>query len=193
MSKMFLTGALLIICSVIANGQQTASPATEKKAALNETAIALDSSGSSALEATLRTTEFTGTEESPISTVRILVRNSSSIPFSFISGVVTFYDSSGVRCAEGVFKSEALAIGETVETDLPGIRIRCAATGWRVVATSLLPRTVPSTTFPPVAEVSKARRLVISIDGERHPIQLDKPVKLTLGERERTIVVQEEP
>lgn len=193
MSKMFLTGALLIVSSLVVNAQQTATPAVEKKAGLNETAIALDSSGTSALEATLRTTDVTGTEDSPISTVRILVKNTSSIPFAFISGVVTFYDSAGVRCAEGVFKSDALAVGEAVETDLPGIRIRCAATGWRLVATSLLPRSVPSTIPLPTAEVSRARRLVISIDGERHPIQLDKPVKLNLGERERTIIVQEEP
>ena len=196
MSKIFFTGALLILSSIIVTGQQPASPSTEKKAALNETAVALDSGGSSALEATLRTNEFTGAEDSPISNVKILVRNSSSIPFSFISGVATFYDSQGVRCAEGVFKTEALAVGETVETDLPGIRIRCAVTGWRIIATNLLPRSVPSVatmTTPVVPDTSRARKLIISIDGERHPIQLDKPLKLNLGERERTIVVHEEP
>jgi len=35
--------------------------------------------------------------------------------------------------------------------------------------------------------------LVIVIDGESHPIQLDKPLVLTLGERRRTVVVREAP
>jgi hypothetical protein len=34
---------------------------------------------------------------------------------------------------------------------------------------------------------------VISIDGEAHPIQLDKPLTLTLGEKRRTIVVSTAP
>jgi hypothetical protein len=32
---------------------------------------------------------------------------------------------------------------------------------------------------------------VISIDGETHPIQLDKPMTIILGEKRRTIVVRE--
>jgi hypothetical protein len=35
--------------------------------------------------------------------------------------------------------------------------------------------------------------LIISVDGEEHPIQLDKPMVLTLGERQRTIVLREAP
>jgi hypothetical protein len=35
--------------------------------------------------------------------------------------------------------------------------------------------------------------LEIVIDGESHPIQLDKPLVLTLGERRRTLVVRAAP
>jgi hypothetical protein len=43
----------------------------------------------------------------------------------------------------------------------------------------------------PIATLSRAPlNFVISIDGETHPIQLDKPLTLTLGERRRTIVVR---
>jgi hypothetical protein len=35
--------------------------------------------------------------------------------------------------------------------------------------------------------------LTISIDSEEHPIQLDKPMTITLGEKKRTIVVRTAP
>jgi hypothetical protein len=55
----------------------------------------------------------------------------------------------------------------------------------------LLPRIPPGTIAMPVARASS--NLVISIDGEAHPIQLDKPLTLTLGEKRRTIVVSTAP
>jgi len=101
---------------------------------------------------------------------------------------VTFYDAAGVRCGEGVFKADALAVDESFETDTPGVRIRCEVATWRIIASTLLPR------MPPNAPVSALTRepsnFVISIDGETHPIQLDKPLTLTLGEKRRTIVVR---
>jgi hypothetical protein len=108
--------------------------------------------------------------------------------------LVTFYDGAGVRCGEGLFKADALAVGEAFETDTPGIRIRCAPVTWRIVASSLVPRVVSG---GPVAAVTTASpsgiNLVISVDGEEHPIQLDKPMVLTLGARQRTIVLREAP
>ena len=93
-----------------------------------------------------------------------------------------------MRCGEGVFKADALAADESFETDSPGLRIRCEATSWRVVATNLVPRMPPNT---PIGVLSRApENLVISIDGETHPIQLDKPLILTLGEKRRTIIVR---
>jgi len=35
--------------------------------------------------------------------------------------------------------------------------------------------------------------LVISLNGEEHPIQLEKPMVLKIGDQERTIVVREAP
>ena len=162
--------------------------------ALTETAVALDESGTSALEATLRTTAISGAEDSPVTNVRLVIKNSSNIAFAFVSGLVTFYDSAGVRCGEGLFKADALLAGEAFETDTPGIRIRCAPATWRIVANSLLPRVSPGSTAPaPLILGRSGLNLVISVDGEEHPIQLNKPMVVTLGDRQRTIVLREAP
>jgi hypothetical protein len=75
----------------------------------------------------------------------MVVRNRSTSPYAFVSGAVTFYDAAGVRCGEGVFKADVLAVDESFEADLPGVRILCEAATWRIVATSLLPRIPPNT------------------------------------------------
>jgi hypothetical protein len=192
--RKILAGALLLASSLCIAAQEPAVGSTERRVALTETAVALDGSGAPALEATLRTTALNGAEDSPVTNIRLVVKNSSSVPYAFVSGLVTFYDISGVRCGEGLFKADALSVGEAFETDTPGIRIRCAASTWRIVANSLLPRVIPSA---PVAAGTTASRsglnLVISVDGEEHPIQLDKPMVLTLGDRQRTIVLREAP
>jgi hypothetical protein len=55
------------------------------------------------------------------------------------------------------------------------------------VASNLLIRMPPNA---PIGALTRApANLIISIDGEAHPIQLDKPLTLTLGEKRRTIVV----
>ena len=192
--RMILAGALLLsICFCVA-AQEPAASASERRVPLTETAVALDGSGATALEATLRTTALNGAEDSPVTNVRLVVKNSSSVPFTFASGLVTFYDSAGVRCGEGLFKADGLSVGEAFETDTPGIRIRCAPATWRIVANSLLPRVTPSA---PAAAGTPSRvsglNLIISVDGEEHPIQLDKPMVLTLGDRQRTIVLREAP
>jgi hypothetical protein len=105
-----------------------------------------------------------------------------------VSGIVTFYDAAGMRCGEGIFKADAVAVNESFETDTPGIRIRCSASSWRVVATNLLPRVVPLATLPTSSAIPA--RLLISIDGETHPIQIDRPMTLTLGDKQRTIVIR---
>ena len=110
------------------------------------------------------------------------------MPYAFVSGSVTFYDSAGVRCGEGIFKADSLAADESFETDTPGVRIRCEVATWRVVASTLLPRTPPNAPIGALTRVPS--NLVISIDGETHPIQLDRPLTLTLGKKRRTIVVR---
>jgi hypothetical protein len=87
-----------------------------------------------------------------------------------------------------MFKADALAVDESFETDSPGLRIRCEAATWRVVATSLLPRIAPNA---PIAALNRGpSNLVISVDGETHPFHLDKPLTVTLGEKRRTIIVR---
>jgi hypothetical protein len=172
------------------SAQEPAAVSTlnEKRVALTEPAVALEASGTPALEATLRTTALNGAPETPVTNIRMLVRNRSALSYSFVSGSVTFYDAAGVRCGEGVVKADSLAVDESFETDMPGLRIRCEAATWRFVATNLVPRTPPNA---PIGTLTHGpTNLVISIDGETHPIQLDKPLTLTLGERRRTIVIR---
>ena len=192
--RMVLVGAVLLAGCFCTVAQEPAAGSTERRVALTETAVAIDGSGAPALEAALKTTALNGAEDAPVTNIRLVVKNSSNGSYAFVSGLATFYDGAGVRCGEGLFKADALAVGEAFETDTPGIRIRCAPSTWRIVANNLLPRVAPN---GPVSAVTTASRaglnLVISVDGEEHPIQLDKPMVLTLGDRQRTIVLREAP
>lgn len=189
-----IAASLMMLCSVLCVSAQDTAPAgalNERRVPLTEAAVALDASGAAALEATLRTTALNGAPDTPVTNVRLVVRNRSTLSYSFVSGAVTFYDAAGVRCGEGVFKADALAADESFETDTPGLRLRCEAATWRVVATHLLPRVPPNA---PIAALTRApSNLIISIDGETHPIQIDRPLTLTLGEKRRTIVVRNAP
>jgi hypothetical protein len=192
--RIILTGAVLLISCFCVAAQEPSAASAEKRVPLNETAVALDGSGAPALEATLKTTTLNGAEDSPVTNIRMVVKNSSSVSYAIVSGLVTFYDGSGVRCGEGLFKADALSVGEAFETDAPGIRIRCAPATWRIVANNLLPKASPSAPVSAAATASRSSlNLVISVDGEEHPIQLDKPMVLTLGDRQRTIVLREAP
>jgi hypothetical protein len=189
-----IAASLMMLCSVLCVSAQDTAPTgalNERRVPLAEAAVALDASGAAALEATLKTTALNGAPDTPVTNVRLVIRNRSAVSYSFVSGAVTFYDAAGVRCGEGVFKADALAADESFETDTPGLRIRCEAATWRVVATHLLPRIPPNA---PIAALTRApSNLIISIDGETHPIQLDRPLTLTLGEKRRTIVVRNAP
>jgi len=185
--KMFAVGLLLLCSALCVSAQETTGNLNEKRVPLSEAAVAMDASGAPALEATLRTTALNGAPETPVTNVRMLFKNRSNVAYAFVSGSVTFYDAAGVRCGEGQFKADSLAPNESFETDSPGLRIRCEAASWRIVASNLLIRTPPNA---PIGALTRApANLVISIDGETHPIQLDKPLTLTLGEKRRTIIV----
>lgn len=183
--------SIVMLCAVLCTSAQEIAPGntlTEKRVALTEAAVALDASGAPALEASLRTTALNGAPDTPVTNIRMIVRNTSTVAYAFVSGAVTFYDAAGVRCGEGVFKADALAVDESFETDSPGLRIRCEASTWRIVATNLVPRIPPN---PPITVAARVpQNLIISIDGATHPIQLDRPLTLTLGERRRTIIVR---
>ncbi|HEX3251007.1 MAG TPA: hypothetical protein VHS05_16355 [Pyrinomonadaceae bacterium] len=185
--KIFVAGLLLVCSALYASAQETTGSLTEKRVPLSEAAVALDANGAPALEATLRTTALNGAPETPVTNIRMLVKNRSTEAYALVAGAITFYDAAGVRCGEGVFKADALAPDESFETDSPGVRIRCEAASWRIVATNLLIRMPPNA---PIGALTRApANLIISIDGESHPIQLDKPLTLTLGEKRRTIIV----
>ena len=186
-----IAASMFMLCSVLcASAQELAPDSTlnEKRVALTEAAVALDADGAPALEATLRTTALNGAPDTPVMNIRMVVKNRSTLPYAFVSGSVTFYDAAGIRCGEGVFKADALAVDESFETDTPGLRIRCEAATWRIVATNLLPRLAPNAPITALTRVPS--NLIISIDGETHPLQLDRPFTLTLGEKRRTIVVR---
>lgn len=186
--KILLAGLLLCGAAWCVSAQETTGSLNEKRVPLSEAAVAMDATGAAALEVTLKTTALSGAPETPVTNVHMVVRNKSSVAYAFVSGAVTFYDAAGVRCGEGMFKADALAADESFETDSPGLRIRCEAASWRVVATNLVLRMPPNA---PIGALTRApANLVISIDGEAHPIQLDKPLTLTLGEKRRTIIVR---
>jgi len=189
--KIIMPALLLAITSFGVMAQQPGESA-ERRVALTDTAVALDATGASALEGSLRTTALNGTADSPVTNIRMVVKNSGKVPYAFVSGLVTFYDTGGVRCGEGLFKADALAVGEAFETDTPGIRIRCSPSTWRIIATNLLPRVAP--VVEPIAPLSRSSsNFVISIDGEEHPLQIDRPLVLTLGNAQRTILVRPAP
>jgi hypothetical protein len=177
--------ALMSASSVVAQVEN----AVEKRVPLNEPATALDR-GVAALEGTLRTTALVGAPDNPVTNVRLVIKNVSSTPYNYVSGLVSFYDASGVRCGDGVFKADVLALNESVETDAPGIRVRCAPASWRIVANDLLPRLSPGVA---AVETAGPVNLIINVDGEDHPIQLDRPLVLRFGDRQRTVVVRQAP
>jgi hypothetical protein len=189
--KITMLALLLAISSLSVMAQQP-TESGERRVALTDTAVALDAAGASALEGSLRTTALNGTTDSPVTNIRVVVKNSSTVPYAFVSGLVTFYDTSGVRCGEGLFKADALAVGEAFETDTPGIRIRCSPSTWRIIATNLLPRIAPVVENP-AAVTRSTNNFLISIDGEEHPLQIDRPLVLTVGNTQRTIVVRPAP
>ena len=182
-----IVAAVFSLSVISVSAQQDAA---EARVPLSGTAVALDSSHAAALEGTLRTTALNGAPDMPVTNIRLVLKNVSAIPYSYVSGLVSFYDATGVRCGEGLVKADVMAVNEAVETDTPGIRIRCSPASWRIVATNLIPRILPGPTMLPTATSSN---LIISVDGEEHPIQLDRPIVLSLGERQRTIVVRQTP
>jgi hypothetical protein len=180
-----------LLFSLGVRAQQPAAVAVEPPVPLTQATVAYDSQGQRALEATLRTTVLNGAPDTPVTNTRIVVKNVSQQFYNYVSGHVTFYDAAGVRCGEGLFKTDTFAPNEAVEVDTPGLRITCAASSWRIIGGDLLPRIqLPKVLGPSAGQILN---LVISIDGEEHPIQLGKPLVVSLGDKQRAIVVREAP
>ena len=198
MKRLILVSMLVIGFSFAALAQQP----SEQRAALTDAAIAFDTKSAPALEGRLRTQVLNGSDDSPVTNVKIALKNVTPTFYTYVSGWATFYDANAVRCGEGVFKLDALAPQESAEVDTPGLRLRCAPSTWRIVATNLMTRTAdiaqvvtPQPPPPVEAVVEKPApvNFIISIDGEQHPIQVNNPIVLKLGNRNRKIVLKPVP
>ena len=197
----YLRGALGLAILLAGAITVPAQQPQEQRAALSEAAVGFDAKGAPAIEARLLTTVLNGSDDSPVTNVRLVIKNASPNAYTYVTGWATFYDSSAVRCGEGLFKLDALAQGESAETDTPGLRLRCSPARWRVVANNLLMRTtetakVAENAPPPVEPVVERPapvNFIISIDGEQHPIQVNNPIVLKMGNRNRKIVLRPAP
>ena len=196
MKRIILFLTLINCCALGTLAQQS----NEQRAALNETATALDARSAPALEGRLLTQVLNGAEDSPVTNIKLSVKNITPNFYNYVSGWATFYDANAVRCGEGLFKIDALAPQESAEVDTPGLRLRCSPQSWRIVATNLMTRTVdiakPGEPAPP-AEAAAARErparlnFIISIDGEEHPIQVNNPITLRLENGSHKIVLRQ--
>lgn len=184
---MLLAGCVILGISTLVQAQERPAPIKEQAVPLSQVAVAYDGAGQPALEASLITPAVNGAPDTPVTNIRVVIRNVSSVTYAYASGVITFYDAAGVRCGSGIFKADVLAVNESLETDTPGIRIRCSPARWRTVATNLVPRTLPVETL---REGPVGNNLLISVDGEEHPIQLNRPMRVALGGEQHTIVVR---
>ena len=195
MKRFFVALILLNLCALTAFAQQSESRA------LTEAVTANDALGSPAIEARLMTTMLNGAEDSPVTNVKLVIKNVGPNFYTYVTGWATFYDAAGLRCGEGLFKVDALAVNESAGTDTPGLRLRCSPSTWRIVPTNLLTRSVDvaKTASTETAAVDSEperpapQNFVISIDGEEHPIQVNNPIVLKLGTRNRTIVLRSAP
>src|SRR5687768_10609439 len=159
----------ILICSFAI---PTAAQQLESRVPLNQPATAADTGGSPAIEATLTTQVLNGADDSPVTNIKLVVKNVGGVFYTYATGWATFYDSAGVRCGEGLFKVDALAVGESAATDAPGLRLRCSPSTWRIVATNLLTPTADvakpneSRTEAPMSETPapSPMNFIISVD-----------------------------
>lgn len=197
MTRFLIMLTLVAACAIAVAAQQPA----EQRVALSEAAAGFDSKGAPAIEGRLLTTVLNASDDSPITNVRLVLKNTSSNSYTYVSGWATFYDAGAVRCGEGLFKVDALAPGESSETDTPGLRLKCTPTSWRIVANNLITRTADKAqeavaAQPPVEAVPEKPapvNFIISIDGAKYPIQVGNPMVLKLGNRNRKIVLRPAP
>jgi hypothetical protein len=196
--RFLLLLTLVALCAIAVAAQQPA----EQRAGLNEAATGFDAKGAPAIEGKLLTQLLNGSDDSPVTNVRLVVKNTSANFYTYVTGWATFYDSGAVRCGEGLFKLDALAPGESSETDTPGLRLKCTPASWRIVATNLITRTADAAREvlaappppPPASEpVERApiSNYVLSISGEDHPIQVGNPLVVKMGGKRVKIVLRE--
>ncbi|HJR09030.1 MAG TPA: hypothetical protein VJ842_17355 [Pyrinomonadaceae bacterium] len=217
---------LSLVCVAAASAQQpvesmerAAGAGSEPRVALTEATTAYDVAGRVALAGRLRTTALAGTQDAPARNVLLTIENRSQFFYNYVSGSATFYDASGVRCGEGMWKVGTLAVGETAEVDTPGLRLTCTPTTWRIVAINLLTRstdvakpdqpapaatdaaasptspTASSAATPSMISPANAvmPRLEININGKTLPLQLGNPLEIVVGNERVQIIVNPVP
>lgn len=201
-TKLLMCAALLLCGALGVNAQQAtgAAQGNEQRVGLEEPAVALDSSGQAALSGQLLTKALTGTPDAPVRNARFIIENRAALFFTYVSGVVTFYDERGVRCGEGEFVLNALAPGEQAEVDAPGLRLSCSPRAWRIVANSLLTHTTdvakPATQAaqpvpPPEAVTATApTALEITVNDKVYNAPLGSTLDLPLSSKRVKITVR---
>ncbi|HUQ30692.1 MAG TPA: FxLYD domain-containing protein [Pyrinomonadaceae bacterium] len=196
--------ALLASGALNVRAQQGSTPqdaGIEQRVALDGQPIALDSLARAAIAGQLLTKALAGTPDAPVKNVRFIIENRSASFYNYVSGSVTFYDERGVRCGEGQFTLNALAPGEQVETDAPGLRLSCTPATWRLVANNLLTRTTdaakpvaetaasqPETT--PVADNPLMQQLEIVVDDRVYNAPMGSTLDVSVRKRRVKITVR---
>jgi hypothetical protein len=225
-AKVVRLALVLCVCAVgasaqtapVETGTAAATPGGEPRVALTEAATAYDAAGRVALGGRLRTTTLAGTQDAPTRNVLVAIENRSGFFYNYVSGSATFYDTSGVRCGEGMWKVGTLAVGEVAEVDTPGLRLTCTPTTWRIVAINLLTRSTdvakpdggaspapdsatPATpagstttqSTPTMTAYPPLMRLEININGRTLPLQIGNPIEIVVGNERVSIVVNPAP
>ena len=192
----------LLVCGVLKINAQQAGGAqdagTERRVALEEQPVALDSAGRAALAGQLLTKALAGTPDAPVRNVRFIVENRSAFFYTYVSGSVTFYDERGVRCGEGQFSLNALAPNEQAETDAPGLRLSCAPRSWRLVAHNLLTRASEAAkpteeatqTQPAQASAPAILPLEITVDDKVYSAPLGSTLEVPVRKKRVKITVR---
>ncbi len=196
---------VLIGCSISVAQTTASSTGNEASVALGSEAIVRDAAGRPALSGKLRTTELQGTPDSPITNIRLVVSNTAPFLYTYITGWATFYDTEGIRCGAGLFKVNSLEPGESAEVDTPGLRLVCSPATWRIQAATLLtlakdvtasaaPEPITDATVVPSPSGAQSQSpippLVLSIDGEDHPIQIGNPITIKPQNKPITLILK---
>jgi hypothetical protein len=209
--KKIALSIMLVACGTVAvSAQETTAAAqspVEQPVALAQKAIALDAAGREALSASLLTGGLRGTPEAPVKNVRFVVENRSALFYNYVSGTITFYKEGNMRCGEGLFAMNALAPGETAETDAPGLRLECTPVAWRMVATNLLtrasdaaklvvaepqPSVQPSPPVVPSPTVAPSP-LYLTIDGQQYQVPLNSTLEIPVTKKRIRITLSSQP
>ncbi|MDT4967244.1 MAG: hypothetical protein QOJ64_1981 [Acidobacteriota bacterium] len=191
-----------VVQGVTAQQATTGATGIEQRVSLEETALALDGQGRTALAGQLLTKALAGLPDAPVRNARFIIENRSPFLYTYVTGSVTFYDERGVRCGEGLFTMSALTPAEQAETDAPGLRISCAPRSWRMIAHNLLVRSpgqsetaeqAEKPTEPAIATSPEVLPLQLVVDGKVYSAPLGSTLEIPVRKRRIKISVRPAP